>query len=426
MLEDDALLFSLGDLADGQVNGTAVDEVEELREQLANLQAQFNAYRAEVQKSLITKLEDVDAPKEGNTRATNIHGAAEQDATQTLEEQVDSGYFESYSYNSIHEIMLKDTVRTDAYRDFIYENKELFQNKVVLDVGCGTGILSMFCAKAGAKTVYAVDNSGIIEKARQNVAQNGLQDIVKCIRGKIEEVALPTDKVDIIVSEWMGYCLLYESMLDSVIYARDKYLVPGGLMVPSHATLQIAPLADSEIQVSHVGFWQDVYGFDMTHMLEKAHREVLARPVDAEEIAADSATFLQLDLRTAAKKDLTFEKGYKFEWKEGHKLLEGLVIWFDIFFLASSEASLATSMTVPLAKKEGIVAFSTGPATKQTHWQQGVFLIEDSNVAPLAGEMVLGTVTYRKREELDRSLEITISWKTEKEHDLHAQTWDLE
>jgi protein arginine N-methyltransferase 3 len=59
-------------------------------------------------------------------------------------------YFDSYNYTEIHETMLKDSIRTEAYRDFVYNNKELFEGKVVLDVGCGTGILSMFCAKAGA------------------------------------------------------------------------------------------------------------------------------------------------------------------------------------------------------------------------------------------------------------------------------------
>ena len=75
--------------------------------------------------------------------------------------------------------MLKDTVRTDSYRDFIYDNKHLFKDKIVLDVGCGTGILSMFCAKAGAKTVLAVDNSAIIDKARENVYENGLDGVVR-------------------------------------------------------------------------------------------------------------------------------------------------------------------------------------------------------------------------------------------------------
>src|SRR5450432_533283 len=135
--------------------------------------------------------------------------------------------------------MLKDTVRTDAYRDFIYDYKHLFANKTVLDVGCGTGILSLFCAKAGARQVIAVDNSAIIEKARENIYNNGFSKNIVCLRGKIEEVTLPVDKVDIIVSEWMGYGLLYEAMLDSIIWARDRYLTQDGLMVPSHMNMWI-------------------------------------------------------------------------------------------------------------------------------------------------------------------------------------------
>jgi type I protein arginine methyltransferase len=72
-----------------------------------------------------------------------------------------------------------------------------------LDVGCGTGILSMFSSQAGAKHVYAVDCSSIIEQAQQIIDINGFSDKITCIRGKIEEIEIPVDKVDIIVSEWM-------------------------------------------------------------------------------------------------------------------------------------------------------------------------------------------------------------------------------
>lgn len=75
--------------------------------------------------------------------------------------------------------MLKDKVRTGAYRDFVYDNKDIFAGKVVLDVGCGTGILSMFCAKAGAAKVIAVDNSGIIDQTREIVFENGLGGIIQ-------------------------------------------------------------------------------------------------------------------------------------------------------------------------------------------------------------------------------------------------------
>ena len=75
----------------------------------------------------------------------------------------------SYDHHGIHEEMLKDEVRTRSYRDSIYQNKHLFKDKVVLDVGCGTGILSMFAAKAGAKHVIGVDMSSIIQKAKKIV-----------------------------------------------------------------------------------------------------------------------------------------------------------------------------------------------------------------------------------------------------------------
>lgn len=105
--------------------------------------------------------------------------------------------------------MLKDAVRTDAYRDFVMSNPQLFKNAVVLDVGCGSGVLSMFAAKAGAKRVYAVDASDIAYKAMQNVKDNNLGDIIKMVKGKIEDLPEEElDKVDIIVSEWMGYFLL--------------------------------------------------------------------------------------------------------------------------------------------------------------------------------------------------------------------------
>lgn len=60
----------------------------------------------------------------------------------------------------------------------------------------------------------------------------------------MEEIELPVQYVDIIISEWMGYFLLYEAMLDSVIYARDKWLRPGGIMMPNRAKMYVAAIDD--------------------------------------------------------------------------------------------------------------------------------------------------------------------------------------
>jgi protein arginine N-methyltransferase 3 len=164
--------------------------------------------------------------------------------------------------------MIQDKVRTSTYAHFILTNPTLFRNAIVLDVGCGTGILSLFAARAGAKRVIAVDASNIAEKAEKIVKANGFEDVITVVRGKIENITLPADidKVDIIISEWMGYALLYESMLDSVLHARDRFLKPGGVMAPSQCKMMFGLCDGTEIYKDRIGFWEDVYGTKIKHM----------------------------------------------------------------------------------------------------------------------------------------------------------------
>jgi len=105
------------------------------------------------------------------------------------------------------------------------ENSAAFNGKAVLDVGCGTGILSFFCMQAGARVVYGIEASDMADHAKAIVQANGASDRIHIIKAKMEDVVLP-EKVDIIVSEWMGYFLIYETMLDSVLFARDRWLKP--------------------------------------------------------------------------------------------------------------------------------------------------------------------------------------------------------
>ena len=146
-------------------------------------------------------------------------------------------YYGSYSHFNIHEEMLKDKARTDAYKNAIERNVHLFEGKTVLDIGTGTGILSLFAVKYGkAKKVYAVDNADIADFAKEIVEQAGYSDKIHVIKGKIEDVKeIRDNSIDIIISEWMGYFLLFESMLDSIVKVRDKYLKKGGTIWPNRA-----------------------------------------------------------------------------------------------------------------------------------------------------------------------------------------------
>ena len=87
--------------------------------------------------------------------------------------------------------MLQDHVRTGTYQRAVMENKIDFKDKVVVDVGTGSGILALFAAQAGARKVYAVEASAMAEKATEIVAANGFEDVIVVIKGKIEEIEIP-------------------------------------------------------------------------------------------------------------------------------------------------------------------------------------------------------------------------------------------
>ena len=183
-------------------------------------------------------------------------------------------YFGSYSNFYIHEEMLKDVIRTEAYKKAFELNAEHFKGKVVMDIGTGTGILSLFAAKAGAKKVHAIENAEIANFAKQIIKTNGYEKVIILHKRKLEELELD-EKVDIIVSEWMGYFLLYEGMLDTVLIARDKFLKKGGKLFPNRGVMYVAAIEDDKFKKSKVEFWKDVYGFDMSCMSST----VLAEPI---------------------------------------------------------------------------------------------------------------------------------------------------
>jgi 2-polyprenyl-3-methyl-5-hydroxy-6-metoxy-1,4-benzoquinol methylase len=100
----------------------------------------------------------------------------------------DTYYFSSYSHSSIHETMLQDRIRTEAYQNAIINNPHIFKDKIVMDIGCGTSILSLFAAKAGAKKVIAVDASDVYKEAREIIELNGYSHIITVVHGKVEDL----------------------------------------------------------------------------------------------------------------------------------------------------------------------------------------------------------------------------------------------
>lgn len=258
-----------------------------------------------------------------------------------------------------HLEMLNDRVRCLAYKEAL---GPVVRDKIVLDVGCGSGILSLFAAKAGAKQVLAVDTD-IPPGTEETAKINGLADRIQFFKGRIQDIELPVDSVDLIVSEWMGGLLLMEDMLPAVLYARDRWLKPGGVLLPDRARLFLAPL-------------DNVAGIDENRfpgLRETISSQMWVSVLNPTRLMAEPACILELDLNTAQKYETaTFASPFRFVLNKTGQL-NGFGLWFDVSF----------GKTVPP------VVLSTAPWLPSTHWAQALWVLPvDIDVKP--GDEVSG------------------------------------
>ena len=152
----------------------------------------------------------------------------------------DGSYYSYYSSLLNQTSSLADCVRIEAYRECLDRNADNFAGKVVLEVGCGLGLLTILAARAGARRVYAVEASAsAAHHARRLVAAHGLENVVTVVSGVAETADIP-EQVDIILSEFMGDFLLGGSMIESLVLARDKFLKPDGAVYPSRCEMFLA------------------------------------------------------------------------------------------------------------------------------------------------------------------------------------------
>ena len=316
-------------------------------------------------------------------------------------------YFNSYSNFNIHEEMLKDKVRTGAYQKAILENKDIFKDKIVLDVGSGTGILSFFAAQAGAKHVYGIEFADIADFSIDIINKNNMQDKITIIKAKVEETELPVDKVDIILSEWMGYFLLYESMLDCVLYARDKWLKKDGYMFPDRAQMFLAGIEDKNYKHRKINTWNNIYGFNMNCIKEAAIAEPLIDNCTDEYLISSTCKIYDIDLYKIKKEDLDFMSGYEIEFN-CDECFNGLVSWFNVSF----------------NKVQNKVTLPTGPYDTATHWKQVVFYIED-DVYVKNGEKLKGNIAVIKDKNNFRFINVKISYHFENKEKVIVQQYKL-
>lgn len=261
-----------------------------------------------------------------------------------------------------------------------------------------------------------VEYTDMAKHARQVMEANGVQDIVTVIQGAVEDIELPIEKdglepddpehpervVDIFISEWMGYFLLRESMLDSLLRARGKFLKPStGLMFPSHCTMYVAPVQDEEERRANcseyaaaLSDWTDfqettmqVYGVNMEILEKGFDREQKEyylwssrwRELGPEHVLAEPKAIKYLDMMTCTLEDSkgifasdpmsTFD--FSIDGKRQQGPLSGIAGWFTSDFKSRTDEGGASA---PKIKHPSFL--STGPENGYTHWGQQVFYFE--------------------------------------------------
>ena len=199
--------------------------------------------------------------------------------------------------------------------------------------------------------------------SRKIIEQNGYAHSVTVLEGQASNVQLPDGILaDVLISEWMGFYLLHESMLDDVVIARDRLLHYNGTILPSTATLYACPVSLKEFCAETFDFWQDICGFDFSEAGSVMRQKCLASPeimsVSQKSLLAEPQQLLSIDLKYVNASDVCSITALLDFVVQRNDLLHGFALWFDVQFDGCHPVTLDTS-----------------PSAAPTHWQQTVILL---------------------------------------------------
>ena len=223
------------------------------------------------------------------------------------------------------------------------------------------------------------------ELAKLLVKGNKLDGTISVLQSAVEDTKVE-EKVDIIVSEPIGFLLVHERMLESFVTARDMHLRPGGLMMPSNADIFVSPFTDEALwqeQNAKTAFWKDksFYGIDLSALHAKATEEYMAQAVvgyfsNDVLISRDKARHA-VDFQTVTLAELQiFEIPLSFTITRT-AIMHGLGCWFDANFVGT----------------DAHVTLSTAPDAPGTHWYQCRLLLSEP-IAVNASQTVSGFLKF--------------------------------
>ncbi len=261
-----------------------------------------------------------------------------------------------------HHVMLRDSIRMACYQRAI--EKAVNANSIVVDLGAGSGILSFFSARAGAQKIYAIEKRpDMVMVAKELAKANGFEHQITFIENsshlvKAEEL---DPKPTVLVSEILGNAILEEHILEFTMDARDRFLAPGGKLIPAAVDILVVPFdsgppLDRTLEVDELSM---IYGFNFdimkTVLAQKPTMKLERFNPMAYPIVADPVCAISLDLYSIQSPK--FQSSFSFTAKE-----DGFVNGFCAFFRA---------------KMDDDNVLTNSPWAPPTHWTQMVFHFPD-------------------------------------------------
>jgi protein arginine N-methyltransferase 1 len=251
-----------------------------------------------------------------------------------------------------HRGLLADELRTRAYRDAIA--RVVKPGDVVVDLGCGTGILSLFACEAGASRVFAIDMGHMADVAALLMRHAGVADRVTVLHEESTKVELPV-RADVLVTETMGPFGLDEGIVGYLLDARRRLLRPDAMIIPRQLTVSAVPLELTDEYAKRVAWWSEPhFGFDLSPVRVLAANSRYFAYLEKSWRIGTPAGVLDVDLATT---ETTLNSGRATFTAERDATLHGFGLWFT--------ASLTDGITLTNRDKR--------PATS---WAQGYLPLE--------------------------------------------------
>ena len=219
--------------------------------------------------------------------------------------------------------MISSAVRIDAFAEAL--RRAVKPGSAVLDLGSGPGIMALLACRFGARKVYAIEASPVISVAREIAISNGLAGQIEFIEAMSTQVSLP-EPVDVIVSDLNGTLPWYQHHLGSIADARQRFLAPGGVMIPEKEVVWLGVVENEPAYSECTQPWETGHNFNMQAARNLATNTLQLVRQKAEDLLAPPQCGLVLDFMqvegTDSKLDVSFVVTRP-------AIAHGTLVWFD-------------------------------------------------------------------------------------------------